>query len=181
MNGGMGLTSDGSVAKVAFDAITSTDVFDGVPLGGQMVDVFTLLCFYELTEGSTTWLNRQGWGATPNPCDWYGVGCNGEGRVTKLALPDNGIRGGFPQDVSNIKDQLSHLDLSGNTLMFDRSDLSWYSRLQHVNVSRANVYGDLQMLFGSQLAFPSLQVLDASANFLKGTIPSAAVWHSSGG
>jgi hypothetical protein len=172
MDGGMGLTMDGTPAKDAYDAIVASNVFTSVPLNGLMVDVFSLMCFYLLTDGANTWFNHQGWGEDPNACEWYGVTCNADGRVARLVLPSNGIRGGLSLDINNLKEQLTYLDVSGNQLKFDRSNLSGLYRLQHLNVSQGGVSVNLDSLLGSDTVFQSLQVLDVSSNSMFGPIPT---------
>lgn len=75
-----------------------------------------LVALYNETDGenwqnAADWLNVTG-GVTP--CAWFGVTC-AAGRVTRLELPRNGLRGAVPADLVEME-ALQVLNLAGNAL-----------------------------------------------------------------
>lgn len=68
--------------------------------------------FYE-TRGQS-WLNKSEWLIKSSPCDWFGIGCEGN-EVTQLILPNNNLSGQLPAELGELS-SLDVLDLSGNTL-----------------------------------------------------------------
>ena len=64
--------------------------------------------------GGASWTTSTGWGGDGPVEDWHGV-TTGGGRVTGLALADNGLAGPIPGDLANFT-ELSVLNLSGNAL-----------------------------------------------------------------
>jgi C1A family cysteine protease len=96
------------------EALDPDKICEGVteiPAGecGELVD------FYAYTHGDS-WDQRTGWVETKTPCSWYGVECQ-DGHVVGLVLPDNGLRGLFPLDLSDLNAlttlKLSHNELTG--------------------------------------------------------------------
>lgn len=62
--------------------------------------------------GGWQWNRNAGWLTDKNPCSWYGVQCQ-DGHVVKLALANNGLRGGLRPRVGALA-SLTTLELSGN-------------------------------------------------------------------
>lgn len=53
------------------------------------------------------------WSLSVDCCNWEGVGCDRDGRVTKLWLPSRGLEGTISSSISNLS-SLSLLNLSSN-------------------------------------------------------------------
>ncbi len=71
-----------------------------------------LLDLYDSTNGPS-WVTASGWGgAAGSECSWHGVACLG-GRVTRLALPANGLIGELPATFVDLMN-LSFVDLDYN-------------------------------------------------------------------
>ena len=51
-----------------------------------------LVAFYRATDGAN-WNNSTGWDTAVDLSDWYGIKTNDQGRVVKLGLYDNNLRG----------------------------------------------------------------------------------------
>ena len=55
------------------------------------------------------------WVGSGNHCEWNGVTCDVNYRVTSVSLENNLISGGYPSDLRSLS-ELSNVDLSGNAL-----------------------------------------------------------------
>jgi hypothetical protein len=51
--------------------------------GARADDRASLMDLYTSTNGGS-WVNSAGWGTTGSFCGWFGVACDGAGRVTTL-------------------------------------------------------------------------------------------------
>lgn len=52
-----------------------------------------LLAFFDAADGEN-WKNKDNWGIDGAPVSsWYGVSINSYGRVVKIDLPDNNLKG----------------------------------------------------------------------------------------
>jgi hypothetical protein len=86
-------------------------------------DFTPLMDFYAM-NGGATWISNGGWqggalGTNCNVCTYYGVTCNSQERVTRIALPFNNITGsGLPSSFANLTFLntliLNHNQISGN-------------------------------------------------------------------
>ncbi|MEN8218335.1 MAG: hypothetical protein ABFS56_18595 [Pseudomonadota bacterium] len=59
-------------------------------------------------------MDNTGWNVTNNPCDWYGINCQG-GRITGLALENNNLKGSIPKKLFELE-KLEILLLNDNSL-----------------------------------------------------------------
>jgi Leucine-rich repeat (LRR) protein len=122
-------------------------------------------------------LNASWRGGSPDCCTWDGVGCGGDGAVTRVWLPRRGLGGTISPAVANLS-ALTHLNLSGNSLggAFPAALLS-LPNAAVVDVSYNRLSGslpDLPPAVGAGGTLP-LQALDLSSNYLEGQFPSA-IW-----
>ncbi len=76
-----------------------------------------LMDLYEATGGDG-WHNNSGWGDGPPSNGWYGVEVNGDGRVIRLDLSDNGLSGRLPASVGNLT-EVKYLNVKQNALEGD--------------------------------------------------------------
>ncbi|TVU31409.1 hypothetical protein EJB05_23093, partial [Eragrostis curvula] len=115
-----------------------------------------------------------------NLCRWYGVSCNGEGRVTRLDLAGCGLDGRASLAALSTVYGLCHLNLSGNGALFhaDAADLVTLPRaLQTLDFSYGGLAGSLP---GDLLAtFPNLTDVSLARNNLTGAFPATLL--SAGG
>lgn len=102
---------------------------------------------------------------------WYGVACNGEGRVTQLDLGGCGLLGRAALAELGTVYALCRLNLSGNgALQADAADLAGLPRaMQSLDLSDGGLAGSLP---GDLLArYPNLTELSLARNNLSGTFP----------
>ena len=76
-----------------------------------------LMALYDATDGPN-WTNNTDWGNTCDPCTWYGVECDYNGKVSGLHLDNNNLSGGLPEEIGLLTDlrvlRLANNQLSGN-------------------------------------------------------------------
>ncbi|MCZ0942610.1 MAG: SwmB domain-containing protein, partial [Gammaproteobacteria bacterium] len=78
-------------------------------------DKQALEALYDATGGDS-WTDGAHWKSATEPLgSWHGVTTDGDGRVTGLALGDNGLDGALPAALGSL-DKLETLDLSDNAL-----------------------------------------------------------------
>ena len=112
-------------------------------------DCQALLALYSAT-GGPQWTTRTGWGVNTNPCNWFGVNCQGN-RVSAIVLeqtpndPGNNLVGSIPGSIGNLTGLVT-LDLASNELA-----------------------GSIPTNIGR---LKNLTALDLSGNLLTGAIPS---------
>ena len=87
-----------------------------ITLGDEPVPVDrpTLMALYEATDGAN-WIDDSGWGTAAPLDEWHGVRTDDEGRVSALALANNGLDGPIPGSLGNLSN-LVDLDLDFNEL-----------------------------------------------------------------
>ncbi|MBC5621887.1 leucine-rich repeat protein [Butyricimonas hominis] len=114
---------------------------------GGVSDRETLIAFYNATGGQN-WINNANWCSDKPLSEWYGVTCNGDGRVIKLELDGNNLIGNIPSGLG----KLSELQYLGLGLGEERNQLT------------GNIPPELGNL-------TNLQTLRLSSNALTGSIP----------
>ena len=77
------------------------------------MDRQALLELYEATGGDG-WSNNSGWGSG-ELSGWYGVQTDGQGRVTRIDLYKNNLRGQLPASIGQLT-KLRYINLKGNAL-----------------------------------------------------------------
>ena len=80
-------------------------------------DSAALMALFNATNGPG-WSVKTNWGDTCDICMWYGVSCNGTGRVIALDLPVNVLSGDLPAQIGDLsfleKIDFAYNQLSGN-------------------------------------------------------------------
>ncbi|MCB9264981.1 MAG: gliding motility-associated C-terminal domain-containing protein [Lewinellaceae bacterium] len=146
-------------------------------------DYDALMAFYN-AAGGPGWSVNDGWaeGAAEqdcDPCTWYGIECNGEGRVTCIDLdgiPDclgnptggNNLTGTLPPELGSLQ-YLEYLHLQGNALGGGiPPELGNLGRLFSLDLSDNNLAGSIPPQLGGldNLIFARL-----GNNNLSGAIP----------
>ncbi len=169
------LERDGGI--VTFNTLPPAAI-DVVRPGSVVSDRAALEALYELTAGPN-WINNDNW-LTDSPLgEWYGVGTDGNGRVTSLALHGNRLSGSIPPELGQLA-YLERLDLG-----FRRDPTSqeflhnglWGSippelgslvRLQSLHLQSNQLSGEIPPELG---ALTKLQRLSLQRNQLTGPIP----------
>ena len=84
---------------------------DAAAQGSVETDRATLKALYDAT-GGPGWTNSTNWLTDAPLPEWFGVDTDGNGRVTRLALPGNGLTGPVPAELGQLS-RLWGLDLGG--------------------------------------------------------------------
>ncbi|NEU70052.1 hypothetical protein GK091_24450 [Spirosoma agri] len=131
-------------------------------------DYSTLVDLFNATKGYS-WVNRTNWLVGCDPCQWYGVGCNEQGRVTILNLPDNNLIGTLPASLSALS-SLKELNVSGNGLSGEiPPGLGKLTDLTILYMPVNSLTGTIPAELGN---LTKLQELYLGGNRLTGVIPS---------
>lgn len=129
-------------------------------------DVLKLL-FSE--TGGDEWTTSTSWLEESSLDTWYGVETDGNGRVLRLELPSNGLRGTIPAEISKLT-QLWVLNLAGNELSGPIPPEIGDMTLSQLNLRINHLTGRIPIEIGQ---VTSLVDLDLSRNDLNGEIPDA--------
>ena len=121
------------------------------------------------TTGGPDWINRTNWLSAAPLSEWYGVGTDGSGRVTSLALSRNRLSGAIPPVLDQL-DRLGSLDLGGNELRGEiPAELGRLTHLQQLDLSsNFELSGQVPPELGELI---QLRDLDLGQNQLTGGIP----------
>ena len=139
--------------------------------------------FYDST-GGPGWTNRGGWKTSAPPGDWHGVTTDADGRVTELALRDNGLTGVIPPALGDL-DSLTTVDLGFNALTGPiPRELGRLRNLEELSLRANDLTGPVPPSLGN---LTRLRWLLLGYNALTGPIPRELgnlvdlVWLSLGG
>ncbi|WP_041257381.1 FG-GAP-like repeat-containing protein [Fibrella aestuarina] len=131
-------------------------------------DYTALADLYAATNG-TGWATRTNWLAGCNPCGWYGVGCDGNGRVTSLVLGNNQLSGSLPASLSTLT-SLTTLALDNNQLTGSLPDgLRALTGLTSLSLGGNQFSGTIPV---SLTALSNLESLNLERNQLTGSMPA---------
>lgn len=119
-----------------------------------------LEAFYVSTDGDN-WVNNTNWLSDEPEDTWFGVSTDGFSNVSAIQLPDNGLNGFLPPELSNLT-RLNTLNLGGNCL--DCSS-DFYQSIQ-ANANRLS--GEVPTNYAT-LSF--LTLVNLSNNELSGAFP----------
>lgn len=135
-------------------------------------DYAPLIALYNSTNGPG-WMNNEGWkegaaGASCDPCNgWYGVFCK-EGRVDRLFLHLNNLRGYIPPDVGNLS-QLEQLVLNDNQISGKiPNQIGFMQNLTRIWLSKNAFTGSIPKEIKN---LNKLKELDLAFNEFSGSIP----------
>jgi len=136
-------------------------------------DYNALVAIYNSMDGAN-WVFNGGWeeGAAGNdcePCDWDYVNCNGQDRVTSVALGNIGLKGSIPSEVGELEFaeflSFNFGDFSGSTIPDEIYSLT---SLKVLSIRDSDIDGMISPLIGN---LTQLEKLDFAQNNLEGTIP----------
>ncbi|MCY4029651.1 MAG: hypothetical protein OXH75_25470 [Acidobacteria bacterium] len=130
-------------------------------------DRATLEIFYA-TLGGSTWERSDNWLTASPLSDWHGVVAV-DGRVVEIVLPDNGLNGYLPHDLSGLV-KLAKLDLRWNEISGGiPQEFEAMSALQVLLLTGNRLTGQLPSAIGGLSA---LQGVELSYSALTGAIPA---------
>eukprot|EP01094_Clydonella_sp_ATCC50884_P000682 TRINITY_DN10512_c0_g1_i2.p1 TRINITY_DN10512_c0_g1~~TRINITY_DN10512_c0_g1_i2.p1 ORF type:complete len:206 (+),score=14.51 TRINITY_DN10512_c0_g1_i2:26-619(+) len=114
----------------------------------------------DIFEGcnGTGWKKASGWADTKvsDKCEWFGIVCDTDGRVTKLNLRSNGLKGSIPESISELA-ALEEMDLSFNDLEGSiPSSIGDMQQLKKITIMRTKLSGAIPPSLG---ALPNLELL----------------------
>ena len=127
-----------------------------------------LRALYEAT-GGPNWTHNDNW-LTDRPLgEWDGVGVDGGGRVIRLWLSSNNLRGSIPAELASLTN-LEELLLFANDLSGKiPAELGSLTNLRSLNLSGNHLTGSIPAELGS---LTNLRSLNLSVNDLGGAIPA---------
>ena len=192
------VSDDGLVTAVAPGTATITATSGDASASAEATvrqppspDREALVAFHEATGGDG-WTNRENWLSSRPVGEWYGVGVNGEGRVTalhmgannlvgslppetgrmpaleRIYLPFNGLRGGIPRELGELSRlRLLRLDSNDLTGPIPR-ELGSLGNLEELQLSQNNLEGPIPGELGN---LTSLESLALGANNYRSPIP----------
>ena len=138
----------------------------GKAVGAVSSDRDVLVALYNATDGPK-WTNSTNWLSDQPLGDWHGV-TTSNGRVTKLELRENQLKGPIPPELANLA-HLEYLELAKNELTGEiPAELANLANLTYLELRRNQLTGEIPAELG-QLA--NLTYLDLGVNQLSGEIP----------
>ena len=135
----------------------------------KATDRTVLELLYEQTGGNG-WENNENWMTEAPMEEWYGITTNAQGRVTKIELTANELRGNIPLEIGKLS-QLEILYLGGNYGLGGEipPEIGNLSNLQELSLIGHNqVHGQIPPEIGN---LSNLRVLLLSFTSLSGAIP----------
>jgi Leucine-rich repeat (LRR) protein len=125
-------------------------------------DSTTLVALYD-TCGGPNWTNHANWKSTSVLDNWYGVTMSG-GRVSRLALGNNGLTGSFPRNLKNLT-ALVYLALDSNQLSGSIPDLGplgvnniWLSSAETLWIQQNQLSGSIPTYISKDTNLVSLRM-----------------------
>lgn len=161
--------------------------------GFEEQDLPALEALYESTNGDDWNSNDNWWAGDHCTNNWFGVSCDGTGKVQQVSLLLNNLTGTIPPEIADLQrlnslelydnlltgeipesigrlSQLRFLGLSGNPLEGTLPpSLGNLSQLEGISVSYSTVHGQIPAVLG---ALENLRGITLHDNDLSGPIPS---------
>ena len=130
-------------------------------------DRAALEALYDATNGAN-WSLNDNWKTDEPLGQWFGVGTNSDGRVTRLDLSENQLSGTIPAEIGNLT-SLTFLDLGFNQLSGTiPAEIGSLTSLQDLELHVNQLSGTIPAEIGNLTSLTSLSI---SYNQLSGTIP----------
>ncbi len=156
------VTSTPMVKPTAVPTDTPTATPDPV-----LADRAVLVEFYNATDGGS-WKVQTNWLSDRPIGEWFGVTTNRDGRIVKLELVDNGLRGSLPESIGDLT-ELEILQLGKNNIVGRLpASMGELSDLRELILEENGIFGGLPVEM-SKLG--DLEVLDVFSNRFSGEIP----------
>ena len=131
------------------------------------VDYYALVELYNATDGPD-WTNATNWASAAPLNEWHGVHTDPGGRVTRLTLEDNNLRGPLPTVLGRLTN-LEDLYLYKNQLTGEiPPELGQLTNLEYLYLFKNQLTGEIPPELGQLTNLKSLSLL---LNQLTGDIP----------
>jgi hypothetical protein len=156
-------------------ALFSSDLMATNPIEDPCAhpDYAALESFYQALDGDN-WVDKTGWLEDCEPCQWYGVRCDQNNRVTMIGLRDNGLNGTIPSTVGDFE-FLEVLSLSINELGGNiPAELFSLDRLFDISLNDNQLVGGIPAAIGDQETLVNFRL---DGNALSGAIPAGIQNH----
>ena len=161
-------TQSGVTATYVFDLRATCPVGTNPPVQTNQ-DRAALVDLYNSTNGPG-WTNKTNWLQGDSPCNWFGVTCDGNGRVTKLNMVNNNMTGVLPASLGNLS-QLQSLVIFQNPIVGNLpASLGNLRELTSLNIEYTQISGEIPASLGN---LPRLTSLFLAQNQLSGPIPAS--------
>eukprot|EP00752_Nemacystus_decipiens_P011519 g10228.t1 len=158
--------------------VPSTPEQGGPSIGNSGADRDALMALFRSSKGlvkkkligssAPGWTFKAGWGSQRPIGEWLGVSTTGRGRVWKIDLERNGLRGVLPPELGGLA-ALQTLRLSNNNLSgFIPPAIGDLLLLRHLILNECQLSGGIPSTFGK---LRLLKDLDLGGNRLTGPIP----------
>ncbi len=160
----------------SFSCSVTNSVYTGLTLGTDTFDFsfsvatdsIALVHLYNETAGAS-WTNKSNW-LSGKMSTWYGITVKANGRVSKISLPRNNLKGVIPNELGNLSHS-NYMDLNNNQLSgiipveFGNLDSLTNLRLFHNQLS-----GSIPDEIGNLILLKELKL---ESNKLSDTIPES--------
>jgi hypothetical protein len=119
--------------------------------------------------GGNNWTDRTNWFTNPNPCTWYGIGCNGT-NITLIRLNENNLSGTLPIELGALTG-LQEINLQDNLLSGPiPAELFGITTLRIVILAHNGLGGEIPEF---TVPLPSLTRLALDSNGIGGPLPTS--------
>jgi len=136
-------------------------------LAPKEADYKALKALYDATNGDN-WKNKSGWFSGNVSSSWYGITVSG-GRVTKISLYDNQLKGNIPPEIGELV-KLTELHLHTNQLSGNiPSSIGNLVELESLGISINQLKGSIPSSIGNLVKLENFRAFN---NKLSGSIPS---------
>ena len=113
---------------------------------------------------------EQRWLSETSECNWYGITCNEQNRVTHLDLPNNGLDGTLPVELFSLTSMKGlSLGHNGNITGSMPSEIAQWTQLTYLDLDGNHLDGPFPNVYD----MITLQAIDLNNNRLSGHIDSA--------
>ncbi len=161
-------TQSGVTATYVFDLRATCPIGTNPPVQTNP-DRAILVELYNSTNGPG-WTNKTNWLQGDSPCNWFGVTCDGSGRVIKLSMVNNNMTGVLPASLGNLS-QLQSLVIFQNPITGNLpASLGNLSQLTILNIEYTQINGEIPASLGNLSRLTSLFL---AQNQLSGSIPAS--------
>ena len=138
-------------------------------------DKAALMAFYKATNGDG-WNTNANWNSNKPLSQWHGVTTNSNGRVTKLELDQNDVKGILPPEIGNLT-ELTDLGLFGNTAPNTPGnqvsgpippEIGKLTKLEELDLGYNSITGSVPPELGN---IPNLKTIYFDSTYLSGALP----------